>query len=330
MMDKLIEEFPNQLQEALEIGGNLSLNITNNKTYHNILACGLGGSGIGANLVRDLIGDKLNIPMIVNKNYFTPAFVNENTFVLLNSYSGNTEETLEAMKAVAKTNATITCVTSGGKLAQAAIDFGYDLVSIPAGKPSPRACLGYSFILQLFILAKHGFIDNSFEEYITNAIDFLKNNQTDIKAKAKELAEQLYNKITILYTPDGYESVAVRWRQQINENGKALCWHHVIPEMNHNELVGWRTANDNFAVVFFDYDDVYERTKIRKNINKTIVNKYTKNIFEIEAVGKNKFEQSLYSINLGDWVSYYIAELRQVDAVEVDVIDFLKSELAKH
>jgi len=329
MMDKLIAEFPQQLQEAIDIGKNLNLTVTN-KTYSNILACGLGGSGIGANLVRDLVGHQLELPMIVNKNYFIPSFVNENTFVLLNSYSGNTEETLQAMEAVAKQNATITCVTSGGKLAKEAGNFNYDLVSIPAGKPSPRACLGYSFILQMYVLAKHNFINNEFETHIQDAIKFLEDNQLNIKNEAKVLAEKLFNKITILYTPDGYESVAVRWRQQINENGKTLCWHHVIPEMNHNELVGWRTENENLAVIFFDYDDVYERTKIRKSINKTIVSKYTSNVFEIEAIGKNRFEQSLYSINLGDWVSYYISELRKVDAVEVDVIDFLKSELAKH
>jgi len=328
MMDKLIAEFPQQLQEALDIGKKINLTTTD-KTYNNILACGLGGSGIGANLVRDLIGHQLNIPMIVNKNYFIPAFVNENTFVLLNSYSGNTEETLKALEAVTKKNATITCVTSGGKLANAANNFNYDLVNMPAGKPSPRACLGYSFILQMYVLAKHNFINNNFEEQIANSIKFLEDNQTNIKTKAKKLAEQLYNKITVLYTPDGYESVAVRWRQQINENGKTLCWHHVIPEMNHNELVGWKTENDDLAVVFFDFDDVYERNKIRKNINKTIVSKYTKNVFEVEAIGENKLEQSLYTINIGDWVSYYIAELKQVDAVEVDVIDFLKSELAK-
>jgi len=329
MMDKLIAEFPQQLQEALEIGNNLDLT-TSNKKYNNILACGLGGSGIGANLVRDLVGHQLTIPMIVNKNYFIPKFVDENTFVLLNSYSGNTEETLQAMDAVKSKNARATCITSGGKLAQVAGEFNYDLVKMPAGKPSPRACLGYSFILQMFVLAKHNFIKNDFEEQITAAIKFLEKNQSDIKIKAKKLAEQLCNKITVLYTPDGYESIAVRWRQQINENGKALCWHHVIPEMNHNELVGWTTKNDDLAVVFFDYDDVFERTKIRKDINKTVVEKYTKNVFELKAIGENKIEQSLYTINIGDWVSYYIAELRDVDAVEVNVIDFLKSELAKH
>jgi len=328
MMDKLIEAFTSQLDESLDIGAALSLNKTS-KNYKNILACGLGGSGIGANLVRDLVGHRLDIPMIVNKNYFIPGFVNEDTFVLLNSYSGNTEETLEAMQKVEQRNSKITCVTSGGKLAATAKEKGYDLVEMPAGKPSPRACLGYSFILQLFVLQQHGFISDDFVTEIKGAIGLLNENADSIKSKARELADILHNKITVLYAPDQYESVAVRWRQQINENGKLLCWHHIIPEMNHNELVGWRTERDDLAVIFFDFENVYERIKTRKKINKDIAAKYTPHTIELDAVGKNKIEQVLHMINLGDWVSYYIAELRKVDAVEVDVIDYLKGELAK-
>jgi len=328
MMDKLIGDFTAQLKESLEIGKNLNLH-TSDKKYKNILACGLGGSGIGANLVRDLVGNQLNIPMIVNKNYFIPGFVDEDTFVLLNSYSGNTEETIESLQKVEQYNCKITCVTSGGKLAAAATSKGYDLVSMPAEKPSPRACLGYSFILQLFTLHKHGFVNDDFIQQIEGSIQLLDEQSEAIKTKAKSIADILHNKIAVLYAPDQYESVAVRWRQQINENGKLLCWHHIIPEMNHNELVGWRTERDDLAVIFFDFENVYERIKTRKSINKDITQKYTPHIIELDAVGKNKMEQMLHMIHLGDWVSFYIAELRGVDAVEVDVIDYLKSELAK-
>lgn len=326
-MKALIEDFGKQLKEALEIGANASFK-KHEQNFENIMACGLGGSGIGANLVRDLIGSELKVPLIVNKNYHIPGFVNEKTFVIINSYSGNTEETLEALAKAEDKGAVINCITSGGKLAEIAAEKNYNIIKIPGGNP-PRACLGYSFVQQMYVLNNQGFINDSFKSEVQGAIDLIESEKENIKSEALSIAKTLFNKITVLYAPDGYESVAVRWRQQINENGKLLCWHHIIPEMNHNELVGWRTQSDDLAVVFFDFDGVYDRIKTRKEINKTITEKYTPHIIELNANGKNKTEQMIHMIHLGDWVSYYIAEMREVDAVEVNVIDFLKSELSK-
>ena len=125
------------------------------------------------------------------------------------------------------------------------------------------------------------------------------------------------------------EPVAVRLRQQLNENSKILCWHHVIPEMNHNELVGWRNEDQNLAVIIFRNEDDYDKIQKRIEINKSIFEKYTSNLFEIYSIGENDIEKAMYFIHLGDWISYFIAELREMDATEVNVIDFLKSELKK-
>jgi glucose/mannose-6-phosphate isomerase len=139
----------------------------------------------------------------------------------------------------------------------------------------------------------------------------------------------MHKQTPVIYVANGFEGVAVRFRQQINENSKMLCWHHVVPEMNHNELLGWRTNVDNLSVVYFRNKSDYERNQIRMDINKKVIAKFTNNITEIWSKGDSLIENSLYHINLGDWVSWYLSEMNNVDAIEIDVINFLKGELAK-
>jgi glucose/mannose-6-phosphate isomerase len=131
----------------------------------------------------------------------------------------------------------------------------------------------------------------------------------------------------VIYSAANVEAVAIRWRQQLNENSKVLCWHHVIPEMNHNELVGWRSSG-KFAVIILRNDTDYSRIQQRMNIAKNIISQYTPHIIEVYSKGESFLEKSLYLIHLGDWVSYYLAERKKVDPVEVNVIEYLKAELA--
>ena len=147
--------------------------------------------------------------------------------------------------------------------------------------------------------------------------------------QAMDLAKKIYKQTPVIYVANGFEGVAVRFRQQINENSKMLCWHHVVPEMNHNELLGWRTNVDDLAVVYFRNKCDYERNQIRMDINKKVISEYTNNISEIWSKGDSVIENSLYHINLGDWVSWYLSEMNNVDAIEIDVINFLKGELGK-
>ena len=139
----------------------------------------------------------------------------------------------------------------------------------------------------------------------------------------------MYGNTPVIYTANGFEGVGVRFRQQINENSKMLCWHHVIPEMNHNELLGWRTNTENLAVVYFRNKCDYDRNQVRMDINKKVIAKFTDNISEVWSEGGSPLENTLYHISLGDWVSWYLSEMNEVDAIEIDVINFLKGELAK-
>lgn len=326
-MKKLVQNFPTQLHEALLIGQSYKFK-TPKKQYANVVLTGLGGSGIGGSIVQNFVFDKMTVPFVVNKDYFLPKFVNKDSLVIVSSYSGNTEETLMAMKQALKVKATVVCITSGGKIAEMANRRKLDCILLPAGMP-PRACIGYSMTQVLFVLQGLGLVKYNFEKDIKAAIRLLKNKSRSIQAKATALTNKLYGKLPIIYSGPEFEGVAVRFRQQINENSKMLCWHHVIPEMNHNELVGWRDKDASKAVVILRDNGDYERTQMRMEINKKVIKKYTKNISEVYTEGKSYWEKVFYLIHLTDWVSVKLADKRGQDAVEVKVIDYLKGELAK-
>lgn len=324
-MDQLIAGFTGQMQEALEIGRSMKLT-PRHKEIKNVLVAGMGGSGIGGNLVAELISGKMKLPFAISKDYFLPEWVDEHTLLIASSYSGNTEETVHALEEAIRRNCKIVCVSTGGSMISLAKKAGLDYVVIPGGKP-PRACLAYSFIQQLYILSFYNLIDEGFVVGIEQAIKLLDKEEKRTVKQAKSLARKLNKKIPVIYSAANFESVAVRWRQQINENSKMLCWHHAIPEMNHNELVGWRTPG-KYAVLFLRNETDYSRTQQRMNIAKNIITQYTKTIYEIWSKGDSHIERALYLVHLGDWVSYFLAELRKVDPVEVNVIDYLKAELA--
>ncbi|MCW3122361.1 MAG: bifunctional phosphoglucose/phosphomannose isomerase [Flavipsychrobacter sp.] len=326
-MKKLVLDFPLQLQEALIIGKNYRF-IASAKEFNNVVVTGLGGSGIGGSIVQNYVFDTLKVPFIVNKGYDLPSFVNKHSLVIVCSYSGNTEETVAAMKEAMKKKATVVCVTSGGMVADIANKKKTDCILVPAGMP-PRACLGYSLVQLLFILAHFGLINNSFEKDIKKSIKQLKDGENDIQKKAAVVAKKIFGKLPIVYSADRYEGVAIRFRQQLNENSKLLSWHGAIPEMNHNELVGWKDKADDKAVILLRNKNDYERVQTRMEINKKIFKKYTPNIIEIYSEGGSYWESAFYLIHLTDWVSVLLADLRGVDATEVKVIDFLKGSLAK-
>lgn len=326
-MKELIENFPKQLEEAVAIGKKATITKSKNK-ISNVVVSGLGGSGIGANLVSEIVFNKLNVPFGIYKNYSLPAFINQDTLFIACSYSGNTEETITTLNSALKKKATTTIITAGGKLSEIATQKKLNHIIIPGGHP-PRACLGYSSTQILYTLNKVGLIDKSFENQLLETAKLLNKEQKNIQKEAKAIAKKLHNKIPIIYATADNESVAVRFRQQINENGKMLCWHHVVPEMNHNELVGWRKKSADWAVVYLRNETDFSRNQSRIEINKAVIKKYSNTILEIWSKGNSKIERSFYLIHLTDWVSYYLSELNQVDVTEVKVIDHLKGELSK-
>ena len=326
MMQELILDFSKHISQAIKIGTQTEFK-QSKEDIQNVLICGLGGSGISGTIISQLLAQECQVPINVNKDYHIPTYVNKNTLVICSSYSGNTEETLTMYEQATKKGAEVCIVTSGGRFKELAEANGHNHIVIPGGLP-PRAAFGLAFPQTLIAFHKYELISVNKVSELENAIHLLNEEELAIQEVAHNLANQLHGYIPVVYSESSLEGVCVRFRQQINENSKNLCWHHVIPEMNHNEIVGWKSNIDQLAVVILRADSDFYRNVERINYLKIVVNKCTDNITEVFAKGKNSIERAIYLIHLGDWASYYLAELKGIDSVEVDVITGLKNMLA--
>ncbi len=326
-MKNLISNFPNHISEA----------VTNIKAahfkassinIHNVIITGLGGSGIGGTIVSELAAPNATVPIVVNKDYMLPGFVNEHTLVIACSYSGNTEETLSAVKSAMNKNAQIACISSGGELLEIAKANGFNVITMTGGNP-PRSMFAYSFSYLCFILDFYGIAKFDVIANLEAASKLLVDDNEAIKAEALEIANKLKGKTTILYAVSGGLGVASRWRQQLNENAKMLAWEAEIPEMNHNELVGWEGGTSQFAPVYLRHSTDFSRNQKRIEINQQIISEKTDTLLEVWSKGNSAIERALYLVYLGDWASYYLSEINAVDIMDIKSIDLLKSELSK-
>jgi glucose/mannose-6-phosphate isomerase len=326
-MKKLIEAFPENLHQAIEIAQQSGFKQPKHDIRH-VVVCGMGGSGIGARIVSEWLRDDLKIPFTIVQDYSLPASVDQHSLVIASSYSGNTEETLIAFEEAIHRGAQTAAVCSGGKLAALCTAHDIDCVLVPGGNP-PRTALAFSLVQLMNILAHYQLIPSARLEEFKQSAESLVTNHDQIHALAKELAAFLHKRIPIFYATSRMEGIAIRARQQFNENAKVLCWHHVVPEMNHNELVGWTGGSADYAPVLVQSKSIHPRNAFRFNLSKAVMEEKGASTFTLSAEGETTITEALYFIHVIDWGSYYLAEMKQEDAIAIPVIDHLKSELDK-
>lgn len=330
-MKKLIEGFTRQLDEALRISQAVDMG-RQGTDIRNVLITGMGGSGIGANLVESLTFGRVPIPITVCKGYNIPQFVSPHTLFIACSYSGNTEETLSAINKAMLKRAHIVCITSGGRMLDLAKEYNFYYIQVPNGYSSPRAMIGYMIVSLLAALYQTNLIGAAFIKETENAIEYLDRGEKAIQAEAELIAKKLKGKIPFIYCDGRLHAMATRFQQQINENAKQIAHVNTFPEMNHNEIVGWRYPKgilQQVQVIYLYSDHDHERVEKRMEICREIFEKKSGTIIDIVAEGASLLEQYYYLIHLTDWISYYLAKENQVDPDPVDAIDFLKSELGK-
>ena len=333
-----IYDFPSQFEDALGRTRDVRISDWDKNDAGNIIVAGLGGSAIGGDLVRSYLADRLNIPFLICRNYTLPSFVDSSSLVFVSSYSGNTEETLSAFEDASGKGARLICMTSDGEVGKIASQREIPCVSLPKSF-QPRAALGYSFVPVLVMLERLGFVDGE-QEHINQAGEFLFSNRgkygLNIDAdrnEAKKLALRLHRKLPIIYAScDRFDAVSTRWKGQLCENAKMLAFNNVFPEFNHNELVGWKVLSDYrddlIVVVLRDRED-HPRIQRRMEIVKGIIEDQKVEVIEAESSGENLLSRIFSLIQLGDFVSFYLAVLNKEDPSPVKVIDYLKEELAK-
>ena len=334
---QFICNFPAQIEEAMALIKHLNLQSLK-KNYQQVVITGMGGSAIAGELLKYFLQHEIKIPFLVNRDYGLPAFVGSKTLVIACSYSGNTEETLNATRVAIKSKATIIGMSSGGTMEQLAGENNFPWIKVPEGYP-PRQALGYMFFPLLNLFQHMGFIDPKLDD-VQETIKILqdlreRNNpkKTHSHNLCNHIAQKLYKKIPIIYTATHFlNPVVVRWRNQFNENSKVLAFSNVFPELNHNEIMGWEAPFEvlkNFNVVFLRDESEMPRNKKRLEITKEMFQKNNVPIFEVFGEGRSMLSRIFSLIYIGDWVSYYLALLYEKDPIKIDSIQMLKESLSR-
>lgn len=326
-MEKLIQEFSSNIKEALEIAAKATF-VKPGNDVRNIVICGMGGSGIGGRIVAQWIENNCSVPVLSVQDYELPAFVDKHSLVIGSSYSGNTEETLFSLEDAKQKGATIIGICSGGALETFCKENNYQYVIVPGGNP-PRTALAYSLVQLSNIFLQLGYAQKTILNEISNGKTIIDSELIHIKSEAMRVAKELQKRTVAIYAGAPYEGVTIRAKQQLNENSKELCWQHVIPEMNHNELVGWGGGDNRYACLFIQTNDLSMRNQKRFDISVERTRSKTDKVVIIEAKGATRVEKSIYLIHLIDWISLYLSDLKHGDPIEIEIIDYLKAELGK-
>ena len=327
-MKKIILSFPLQFNRGLKAAKNVSLKhyriIT---TPNNIIICGMGGSALPGEILINL--RPLNF--FIHKSYGLPMQAGNGSIIICVSYSGNTEETLSAFREAIKRKLPVIAITTGGELAKIAKKNNIPLVVLPAPYTQPRLSLGLQFAALLQVLANHYLIPDSYIREIAKLETLLKPKR--LESKGKVLAKKIGKKIPIIYTPEKLKGLGLVWKNNFNENAKTLAFSNNIPEMNHNEIVGfWKIGKKQIKddIIIIILRDKGENPRILKRINiiENILKEEGVKSVIIDIAGKNMLETIFSSALMGLWASYYLAlDYYKIDPTKIEIIDKIKNKL---
>ena len=327
--------FPEQIKEAVSIAKKLDLNVEVDK----ILICGMGGSAISGDIIQGWLKDKIRVPLFVNRDYTVPRWVDNRTFSIFLSYSGNTEETLSALEDARAKGAKCLGISSGGVLKERCEQYSYPYLQIPSGF-QPRAATAYLLFPTIVLLNSAGMIpydvSNELNETINVAEDVRNRNKkeaSESESQAKQIARTIYGTIPNIYGWNYYAPIAKRWRTQLNENSKVIARDDAVSECNHNDIVGWsfnpEVSKKSSCVLLRDKEHEPKQVSKRFEFMKKLFNNVAANTVEVNAIGETLLARMISLMYIGDFVSIYLALLRKVDPTPVDIITELKTELAR-
>jgi glucose/mannose-6-phosphate isomerase len=329
-----------QFSEALDLATHLrdalwrvdSAGITPSDAPGGLVVAGMGGSGVGALLALGALRDRLKRPMAVTRDYTLPGWVGPDALVLVSSYSGDTEEALSCYDDAGRREARRVVTTTGGELAARARADGVPVIPLPGGF-QPRAAVGYATVVALEVAALAGAAPSLRAEVEAAAalVERLAADWGPAGAEdnaAKSLARRLYRTVPVAVGAELTAPVAYRWKCQFNENAKQPAFSSELPEADHNEICGWEAADESLVAVLLSEPGLHERNLARLELTGRLIADTGVQVEPVEAEGDSPLERLFSLILLGDLVSLYCAVLRDVDPVDIAMIDRLKSELA--
>jgi len=301
-----------------------------------VLVVGMGGSAITGDYLQAWLDAEGSVPVIVSRAYELPHWVDKDTLVVAFSYSGKTEETLAAFAEAKKTGAMLAAMATGDRLEDLARSYGAPFARVQPGL-QPRAALPASFSTAALLFEGLGVLPGA-EAALKRAARTLREAVIDIapdvpasKNEAKRTALALQESVCAVYAAGLLTPTARRFANQLNENSKVLAWWGVMPEMNHNELVGWGGEDelDRFTAIFLRYQDEHAQAKARFDFTGRLIQNRGGRVIQHEARGETAPEKLLTASLAGDAVSVYLAALRGVDPTPVKVITELKNKVGE-
>jgi glucose/mannose-6-phosphate isomerase len=326
MLDDVLQQ-PHQLEDALWRVESAGIDPVD--AAGGLIVCGMGGSAIGADLARGVIGDRARRPLVTSRDYAPPSWTGPETLVLCSSYSGETEESLAAYHAAGDSGAPRVVLTTGGSLAEAARADGVPVIGVPSGM-QPRAAVAYMTVGALEVAALAGVTDplrGEIEAAARRLRDLAEEwgPEGPADAEPKVLASKLSGQVPVVYGAELTAPIAGRWRSQLNENAETAAFDGVLPEMNHNEICGW--GQPTFTAIFLEDDEQHARVQRRIELTADVVAAAGSPVERVRARGETRAERALSLVLLGDLASLYLAVLGGVDPTPVARIDDLKQRL---
>jgi glucose/mannose-6-phosphate isomerase len=332
-----------QMAEALDLGTHLrdalwrveSAGAAPVDAPGGLIVAGMGGSAVGGRLALAALWPRLTRPFAIADGYELPGWAGPETLVLCSSYSGETEETLACYDDAVERGAPRIVATTGGALAERARRDRVPVIPVPGGF-QPRAAVGYALVSALEAAALAGAAPSLPAEVEaaaalaeTLAAQWGPDGPEDGEAKA--IARALDGTVPVIGGAELAAAAAYRWKCQINENASLPAFASVLPEAGHNEVVGWAAARElgRFGVVLLEDSGAQPRNLLRTELTAEIAEAGAEVVLQVRARGETRLERLVSLVLLGDLVSLYLAVLRGADPVEIEPIDWLKSELAR-
>ena len=300
-----------------------------------IVFCGMGGSAVAGDILRQTFRDRLTVPVDVNRSPVLPEYAGSQTLVLVSSFSGDTAETLSSAREAVRRGCRVIAITSGGQLGELCAERGIAAAAVPAGF-QPRAALGHLTFAMLGALETAGLMPPlaaDVEEAAAAVEQLAAGLGPGIPAAenpAKELATWLGDRVAVCWGAEGIGAVAaMRWKTQMNENGKVPAWHSAMSELDHNEVVGWvRPSGALHAVLALRTDHEHPELAARFSLSADIVRAAGSEVREVPVAGKGPLASLLTLVTLGDFATCYVGLRRGEDPTPVAVIGTLKAALA--
>ena len=328
-----LRNFPQDLARAWKAAEEWDLSAIENQQFSGVICLGMGGSASGGDFLASLSDADGCLPFVAHRGYDLPTWVSEQWLVLSTSYSGNTEETIDATEAAIGLGCSVVGMSSGGALQTLLESSNQIWIELPGGQP-PRSAFGHIFGAQVALSWKLGItsppddLDSMIERLVeaVEACDFTDSEGDDVIG---EMAESILNRNVSVLATQSLAPTAYRAVCQLNENGGIFARGHVIPEMNHNEIVAWgeEKAAENQSLLIFTWDGTHQRNEMR--LDWYLDNITVEPTWGLMCEGESHLEALLYAVILMDWLSCAVALLRGKDPTAIGPIVGLKEFLSQ-